>query len=225
MEYRGVALISGGSYVRTLLRFVRFDPAVFSMKVLTADQVGKGRAFYVRDVIERSKAVLLINGSYFGENGRPLGFLVSNGRTINKRVATNWLYSGLFYVREGRPHLVDRRDYPRGLKVEQALQAGPYLIEGGRPVRGIRHRHASYFRSGIGLTEGGKAFVFITDTDHHGVSWYELQQVLSLEGLHCARAMNLDGGGSAQMAWISRGRREVVDGTSRIPVAIGFFRR
>jgi len=225
VEYRRFTVFSGKSYVRSVLKFVKIDPKVFNMKILTAGQMGRERDFFVRDILKQSKAVLLINGGYFGEDRKPLGFLVSNGKTVNRRIATNWIYSGLLYILKGRPFLIDRREYPKGIQVEQALQAGPRLMADGRPIQGIRNLRIAHFRSGIGLTTDEHILVFATDTKYRGISWRDLQQILSLDSLHCASAMNLDGGGSTQMALKAGGRREFVDGTSKIPVAIGFFRK
>lgn len=223
--YNKIIISSGESFVRAILKFVRLDPALVKLKILASGNSGLNGGFFVRDLAEKTNAALVINGGYFDENGKPLGFLVSDGAAINKRVATNWIYSGLFYVKGDKPFLVHREDFQEGIGVEQAIQAGPYLMANGSPLKEIKNLHASHFRSGIGITRDNEIFIFATDTKYSGVSWHELQQILSIPDLHCAHAMNLDGGGSTQMALSTAGKKEYIDGTSKIPVAIGFFKK
>ncbi len=225
IDYNEVIVTSGQSYMRTVLKFVRLDPVRINTKILVPDKIGSQNGFFTRSLAKLTGAALIINGSYFDENRRPLGFLVSDSKIINKRIVTNWLYSGVFYVKKGKPFLSDRKDYPKGAEVEQALQAGPHLIANGRAIREIKNPHASHFRSGIGLTGDNKIIVFATDTKYSGVSWHELQQILILPVLHCVHAMNLDGGGSTQMALVTEEKKEFIDGISKVPVAIGFFKK
>lgn len=225
IEYNKVVVRSGESFVRAILKFVRLDPALIKLKILASGNFGLNDGFFAKDLAEKTNAVLVINGGYFDENRKPLGFLVSDGAAINKRVATNWIYSGLFYVKNGKPFLVRREDFMEGVGVEQAIQAGPYLMANGAPFKEIKNLHASHFRSGIGITGNNEIFVFATDTKYSGISWHELQQILSIPDLQCAHAMNLDGGGSTQMALSAAGKKEYIEGTSKIPVAIGFFKK
>jgi exopolysaccharide biosynthesis protein len=223
--YKKVVVGSGDPFFQTILKFVKIDPGLFRVKILTSDQFDLNEGFYARTIAEKTNAALVINGSYFDENRKPLGFLVSDGKALNTRVATNWIYSGLFYIMNDKPFLVNRENFPQGQAVEQAIQAGPYLMDNGAPYKKIKNLHASHFRSGIGITHNNEIFVFVTDTKYGGISWHELLQILSLPDLQCAQAMNLDGGGSTQMALSTKAKREYIDGTSKIPVAIGFFKK
>jgi len=225
IAHKKIAIISGESFVRSVLTFVRLDPRRYSAKILVEDEKDKGSGFFIRNLTEKTGAALIINGSYFDENRRPLGFLARDGKTINKKIATNWIYSGVFYVKDGEPHQGPRAEFNNELGAEQALQAGPQLFLEGKPVKKINNLHASYFRSGIGVTRDRQVLVFATDTRYGGISWFELQQILELSVLDCYNAMNLDGGGSTQMALAAAEKKEFIDGTSKIPVAIGFFKK
>lgn len=224
VEYKKITIYLGESFKRTVLKFVRLDPALFNVKIITTGSQDSASGFFVGNLSKKNGAVVIINGSYFDENRSPLGFLVSDGKIINKRVVTNWLYSGLFYVKEGKPGLLNRKDFPKKINVDQALQAGPLLIANGKPEN-IRNIHKSHFRSGLGLTGNNKICVYATETKYNGISWHELQQLLLLPGVNLRQAMNLDGGGSTQMALRTTGKNEYIKGTSKIPVAIGFYKK
>lgn len=225
IAYKKIAIISGESFVQSVLVFVQLDPRRYSAKILVEEKEDRGSGFFARAIAEKTGAALVINGSYFDENRRPLGYLVSDGTTINKKIATNWIYSGFFYVKNGDLFQAPRTEFQKELGAEQVLQAGPQLFFAGKPVKKINNLHASYFRSGIGVTRHKQVLVFATDTRYGGISWFELQQILELPVLECINAMNLDGGGSTQMVLAAAEKREFIDGTSKIPVAIGFFKK
>lgn len=137
-----------------------------------------------------------VNGGFFHPDRRPLGLMIAGGRRIN-RFETARLLSGVVYSDDRGIHLVRRaqfRDHP-GIKA--LLQSGPYLVDGGRAVRGLS-------------TTGSDRRTFIA-TDWRGhwvlgatsspVSLAELAECLVAPGVltpwTTARALNLDGGSSS----------------------------
>lgn len=77
-----------------------------------------------------------VNGGFFHPDWRPAGLMVAQGRRSSQLESAR-LLSGVIYADPSGITLVRRarfRDHP-GIKA--LLQAGPYLVEGGRAVRGL----------------------------------------------------------------------------------------
>lgn len=151
-----------------------------------------------------------VNGGFFHPDWRPLGLVVSQGQRIN-RLEKSRLLSGVIYSDPSGIYLLRRgqfRDHPDILDL---LQSGPYLIEAGRPVKGLS-------------TTPARRRTFIA-TDWHGhwvlgvvvspLSLAELGACLASQGAltdwRVDRAINLDGGSSTGF-YFDRGtdRRPVV---------------
>ena len=75
------------------------------------------------------------NGGYFHKDFTPLGLAVSQGKTIHPFERAR-LLSGVLAVRQGRIELVRSGRFKPGADVQEALQAGPWLVEQGAPVAG-----------------------------------------------------------------------------------------
>ncbi len=82
-------------------------------------------------------AVAGSNGGYFHKDFTPLGLAVSRGETIH-RFERAKLLSGVLAVRHGRMELVRSGKFKSGSDVQEALQAGPWLVEKGRASRRAR---------------------------------------------------------------------------------------
>ncbi len=90
----------------------------------------------LRDIVESKRAIAGINGGYFDENLTPIGLLISNNRQVHGLQKAKIL-SGIFYVKRGHPALVRIREFPGVNGVQQAIQCGPFLVDGGRAVPGL----------------------------------------------------------------------------------------
>jgi exopolysaccharide biosynthesis protein len=91
-------------------------------------------------------------------------------------------------------------------------------------------------RAGICLTSTGDILVYCVSSALVSMTMPALQELLTSSTVGCTEALNLDGGGSAQLyargaqtpglseADATRPPREVsVDGIDRVPVFLGFF--
>lgn len=198
-----------GSFSR--MASVRIDPDHFDIRLWW--QTSKNYfSSLARQVAEQTKAAVVVNASYFDENGRPMGYFRSGDMVYNSRL----LYRGrrralhlgaVFYVREksGKVGIATREEFD-AKGVREAFQAGPYLVHGGKPDPGLeayREFRRPDRRTILALGKDGRLSFLVSEEIGRGISWCELQYFLtrpeSEGGLDAAEAMNLDGGSSSQL--------------------------
>lgn len=149
-------------------------------------------------------AVAGINGGYFHPDDRPLGLVVAGGKTLHGFERAK-LLSGVFIVRDGRASLIRSEKFSPSSAIEEALQAGPWLVEGGKPVSGL-HAGRLARRSVIART-GRSRWVLLATSP---VTLAELGEILALPGVlgegTIQDALNLDGGSSTLLVALKEGR-------------------
>jgi len=201
------------------LRQVELDPAVARVQILHF----AGKAYPVADMARRGGAVAAVNASYFDHDTRPLGYLKINGRVVNPDVATGGAFTGVFTIVDGKPRIVARGDFDPAI-CSSALQAGPRLVAGGKPTRGLRETR-SFRQSGVAVTRAGRVVIYATDGAYSGLTWEQTRRVLlspaAKGGVDPRDVLNLDGGSSSQLC----AGRVSTGFPSRVPVAIGFRRK
>ena len=213
---------SGGIEVR--LRLYRFNPALFNIRVLCGKSYGHQRTD-VKTLANLSGAVAIINSSYFDTRGNPLAYLKCNGKVINSKVASHSLYSGVFFVRHGRPYIVHSSRFDPGIDVSEAVQAGPRLISKGKSTVGLKNANVIHHRSGIAIDRKGNIIIYATDSRYGGIGWNTLRHILKLKKIGVHEVLNLDGGGSTQMYISTKNHEYYIRGLNPVPSAIAFFRK
>jgi uncharacterized protein YigE (DUF2233 family) len=148
----------------------------------------------LKELIETRGGFAGINGGYFESNLAPVGLLISNGRVVHGLQKAK-LLSGIFYVRNGRPWLARIREFPGIKGIQQAIQCGPFLVDGGRAVSGLDNRRVA-----------ARTFIFTCAPGTWGfgicraVTLEEMGELLAGATLvpdqHISRALNFDGGSS-----------------------------
>src|SRR5436190_4744261 len=108
-----------------LLVLVRADPATTRLRVVRAEP---GAPLTAATLAQRDGALAVINGSFFDEHGDPIGWIVSDGKTLAPPARAGW---GAFIVNEGKASIVPMKE--KLGPADQALQAGPRLVIGGKP--------------------------------------------------------------------------------------------
>ena len=116
-------------------------------------------------------------------------------------------------------------------KVTEAIQAGPRLIDKSTPVSGQKGHNTRSRRAGICVTSPTSIILYIS-SGFIGATISEIQEVLLRPSVDCIQALNLDGGGSAQLYVSSQipdgisGLQEImIHGRDDIPVILGIFPR
>ena len=147
------------------------------------------------DAFRANGCVAGVNGGFFHPDWRPSGLVISDGRRIN-RFESAKLLSGVLYSDDRGIHLVRRIRFEDHPGITALLQSGPYLVEGGRTVRGLS-----------AAAPNRRTFV-ATDWRGHWVLGATLGSLTLAELAECLaspgaltpwrvdRALNLDGGSS-----------------------------
>ena len=146
------------------------------------------------DIVESKGAIAGINGGYFDEGLTPIGLLISNDRQVHGLQKAKIL-SGIFYVKRGHPALVRTREFPGVKGVQQAIQCGPFLVDGGRAVPGLDNGRVA-----------ARTFIFSSSSALWGfgicrsVTLEEMGRILAevplIPGHPISSALNFDGGSS-----------------------------
>jgi hypothetical protein len=155
----------------------------------TDGQIGE-----LRELVEARGGLAGVNGGYFKANLEPVGLLVSNDRLVH-RLENAKLLSGIFYVKNGRAWLARTREFPGPKGIEQAIQCGPFLVDGGRTVTGLENGRVA-----------ARTFIFSCGSSFWGfgicraVTLAAMGEILSeatlLPDHRIIRALNFDGGSS-----------------------------
>jgi exopolysaccharide biosynthesis protein len=173
------------------VNLVYFTAADVTLEVIANTD---GRIGGLRELFESRAGLAGINGGYFQANLEPVGLLISNERVLHHLQKAN-LLSGIFYVKNGRPWLARTREFPGTKGVQQAIQCGPFLVDGGRTVTGLDDGRVA-----------ARTFVFSCGQLVWGfgicrsVTLKEMGDLLSQTTIvpdhRIARALNFDGGSS-----------------------------
>lgn len=221
IRYRAVSFTAqSGEAMR--LHQISLDPKTADLRVVVPTDPSA-----VAVIGEQTKALAAINASYFDDERQPLGYLKCDGRVINGGVASGAAFTGVFTMKGRTPRIVSRAAFD-GHAVDTALQAGPRLIADGAPTAGLRETR-SFRQSGVAVTRAGHIVIYATDGSYRGISWSEMQTVLSgpvgQGGLDARDVLNLDGGSSSQIYVRTPSGRVATGFPTPVPVVLAMHRR
>ena len=158
-------------------------------------------AFDLGSASAKRGALAAVNGGYFHPDRTPLGLVVRQGVTIHPLERAK-LLSGLVVVKQDRIALLRTSEFRASAEVREALQAGPFLVDGGKAVAGVNDTRSA-----------ARTVVFADGSGNFGVlicrsaTLAETGRLLASPGLLPAgkiiRALNLDGGSSTAL-WVKR---------------------
>jgi uncharacterized protein YigE (DUF2233 family) len=211
------------SFLSPELILIRTGLRYHKLKVVRATEFGS-RTATVKELAKKSGATLMINGSFFDENGAPLGLVVTSGTSRQLLHNQGDTLTGIL-VYSGLGAQIKHRSEYEPASVLEAIQAGPRLIVNKLPTttkgQDIRSR-----RSGVCIDAAQRLIIFAVDGWPFGASLKELQEFLIKPKIGCKEALNLDGGGSTQMYLrLNINSTPIIDleGNDEIPVALGLF--
>jgi uncharacterized protein YigE (DUF2233 family) len=225
MEFRKVSLERTEPYQTVDLKMVRLDMRWVVPHVVRSTQFNLKGAD-VKTLAEKSGAIAAINGSYFDEKGRPLGFLKAAASHINQAISKSLLFTGIFGVKNRAPFIMHRDDFfPE--QADEGLQSGPLLLIRGTPLPVTRGVGKHSRRSLIGMDKDQRLIIAVTDGLLGGLSWVEVQEFFGSDQWQAQTTdlLNLDGGGSAQLYVKGLQMEEHVPGSTYVPVAVAFVSR
>lgn len=210
IEYQdlGASLLNPWSHIHVF----RIDPEKNQLDVVLASEFSRPHAS-VDEFSQYSNALITLNGGFFDRRFHPLGLRVSNNKQQSPLKYISWW--GIFYIKDGKPHITTHRQYPPENKVDFALQSGPRLLINGR-IPSLKKGVAE--RSALGITKDDKVIILVTDNTP--MSTTTLAEVMKASPLNCVNALNLDGGSSSQLKASMDSFEVGVHGFSRVSDAI-----
>ena len=179
----------GAAEAEVDLVYFRLADVTLEVIANTDGQIGE-----LRELVEARGGLAGVNGGYFKANLEPVGLLISNDRLVH-RLENAKLLSGIFYVKNGRAWLARTREFPGPKGIEQAIQCGPFLVDGGRTVTGLENGRVA-----------ARTFIFSCGSSVWGfgicraVTLATMGEILSeailVPDRRIIRALNFDGGSS-----------------------------
>lgn len=178
-------------------------------------------AYDLASAAKKRGALAAVNGGYFQPDRTPLGLRVRQGQEIHP-LEKSRLLSGLLCVNGGRISLLRVGEFKRTQSLREAVQAGPFLVDGGKPVAGLNATRSDP-RTAIVARTGNRWSLVSTSV----VTLAELGDILASPGAigagKATRALNLDGGSSTGLwvgtepAFYTREFRDVRDFIGIVP--------
>ncbi len=171
------------------LQFAFFETPKHHLRVV--DRPGGTR---VAPAVKAVGGLAGINGGYFHPAYKALGLIVTDGEKIHDQEKAR-LLSGVVVSTADRLLVLRPGEFKLGAKTRDAVQAGPFLIDGGAVVRGLSTDRQA--RRSVLLTDGKNRHAILA-TDY--LTLAEAATVLATAGVvsewPVQRALNLDGGSS-----------------------------
>lgn len=170
-----------------------FDLAFFPTNSATLRVIDNpGGSETLADVMRRKNFIAGVNGGYFDTQFRPLGLRVIDG-TRRSPVIRARLLTGVLCASSRGIEIARLGEFSQKKKCEAAIECGPFLIDGGIPVRGLDHSRRAR-RTFVAVTRTGAATLGVSND----LSLAELASALAaLPDFKVWRALNLDGGSSS----------------------------
>jgi hypothetical protein len=181
---------------------VDLDLAVFSTKACTLRVVdNKDGTSDLAAALRAANAVAGVNGGYFDPNFAPIGLRVINGATTSSLVRAK-LITGVVMASTRGVQIVRTAAFSRKQQVTSAIQCGPFLVEGGRGLRGLDNSRTA--RRTFVVTGGSDRAALGVCSE---VSLAQLAELLATiriaDDFKVQQALNLDGGSSTAF-WLDR---------------------
>lgn len=180
---------------RVELHAVRFSAKAHTFAVMD----DPAKSFDVATAAQKRGALAAVNGGYFHPDRTPLGLVVRQGVPLHALERAG-LLSGLVVVTRERIALLRVGEFKSSSTPREALQAGPFLVDGGKAVTGLNAERRAE-----------RTFIFTQGPDRFGlgicdsVTLAEMGAILAapdvLPGGKITRALNLDGGSSTGL-WV-----------------------
>ena len=223
MEFRKVVMQRIDPVYAMELKLLRLDSQLIVPRVLYAAQF-QLKSANAKTFAEKTGALAAINANYFDERGRPLAYLKTAEKEINRAVSKHGLYTGVFGLGQSGP-FVTHRDEFQPAQAGEALQSGPLLLHRSAAVEVLSGLGRYARRSLIAIDKQDRILIGASDGVIGGLGFAELQELFTQPKwqMEAIELLNLDGGGSSQLYIKSGNFEEWLPGTSEVPVAIGFF--
>src|SRR5262249_46870070 len=172
------------------LELYKIDPKQFRLQVVQARDLGQEK-ITAKEIVSKTGGLVAVNAGFFDPLFKPLGLIVKDGNILNPVRSVSWW--GVFSVDKNTGPQVSRAEvFQARPSVEMAIQAGPRLLDDGKPLPLKRNDSQKTF---IGITPENE--IILGATDICALDATDLAGIL-LKELQLKEALNLDGGSSTQ---------------------------
>jgi uncharacterized protein YigE (DUF2233 family) len=202
LSYAQADLLTPFSNQPKNLILATIDPKKFNFSIY--QNRNQKNAKTIKEIQEETDSLLSLNGSFFTEDFKPTGLLISEGRAIRKNSKAN-LLDGIFAIdNSGQAGLFDGKTELDAKNYPFAVQNGPVLIDRQGKIKISTDSGKLASRTAIGLDKNNNIVLIIIkqsllNTDNT-ISLYEFAHLLKekspLKELQLTSVLNLDGGPS-----------------------------
>lgn len=170
----------------------------------------------LKGIAKKAQDFFLVNANFFDEKQEALGLVISRGSLVNDIHHGGDLLNGVLVLYSDGTKIVNRSEFVMAGAIE-AVQSGPILLQNGRLTQLDSKRQSVRMAVCLQLVDDTSHLAFFLHVTP--ISLSDLAK--KLLALKCVDALNLDGGGSAQMLFRSGGD-ELVDfqGVVKVPILI-----
>lgn len=180
---------------------VDIDVAILSVRSCALRMIDNPDGPSLAAVMKRENCACGVNGGYFDGEFKPIGLRVTNARTLSPLRRAR-LITGILLQSDRGIDVVRAGEFSRTRRIIAAIQAGPFLVEGSKRIRGLNGSQLAR-RTFAGIATNDRAFLGVCSD----VSLAELADILATAPIagdfKIRRAMNLDGGSSSAF-WFAR---------------------
>ena len=193
LHFREARIADGAN--EAVLDQVSFAPQTHAFAVMD----NPDGAFDLASAGAKRGALAGVNGGYFHPDRTPLGLVIRQGVQLHPQEKAP-LLSGILSITPGAVAIQRTATFRPSAAVREALQAGPFLVEGGKPIAGLNATKAAA-RTVVFQDAKGRAGFLICKS----VTLAEMAAILATPALFpegkILRALNLDGGSSTAL-WV-----------------------
>jgi hypothetical protein len=196
-------------------RHVTIDIAVFPAKSTALRVIDNPDGQSLAAVMKREKYACGVNGGYFDTEFKPIGLRIADGSTFSPLRRAR-LITGILLQSDRGIDVIRVSEFSRTKKIVAAVQAGPYLVEGNKRIRGLNDSQLAR-RTFAGIATNDRAFLgFCSDVSLSGLADMLATAPIAADS-KIRRAMNLDGGSSSAF-WFAREDGSAFSIAARKPV-------
>jgi uncharacterized protein YigE (DUF2233 family) len=180
---------------RATLWVITFNPKTHAFAVLD----NPDGAYDLGSASQKRGVHAAVNGGYFHPDRTPLGLVIRKGEQIHQLERAK-LLSGIVSATATNVSIQRTGAFKLTPAIREALQAGPFLVENGKPIAGLNATRGAA-RTVVLQDAKGRAGLLIAKSP----SLAETAAILSTPALFpegkIIRALNLDGGSSTAL-WV-----------------------
>jgi uncharacterized protein YigE (DUF2233 family) len=189
------AASAGAAPAHATLHFVSFSAREYTFRVFDQGTLGRSR---LAEIMLGNHCFAGTNGGYFQPDFEPVGLVLAEGHLVHGPSHAR-LLSGALVMTANHIHLLRSTEPLPGKNAHDAVQCGPFLVDGGKAMAGLNNVRSA--RRTAVLTGPAGQWALVSSS---ALTLQELGEILSdpallPAGLHAEQALNLDGGSSTAL--------------------------